>query len=245
MTSQQRKNLTLLHGWGFNSLIWASNIPHLNSKFDITKIDLNGHGNQLYSPKYEDIDFYLDDLITSIPENSDILGWSLGGIIALKLKNKYPDKINNIILCCSTPCFISNPSWAYGVAPSVWEKFSGELLTNKERAIKDFLLLQTMNLPNAKILFQELTEIMYQSPPHDINGLQWGLNILKQDHRDLLNQTNNSQIKCIFGAKDLLINKNIQSWFAEKHPAIQTVMLVNSGHMPFITEPELFYDYLE
>lgn len=244
MINKKKNNLLLLHGWGFNSSIWETNLAYLNTKFNISTLDLNGHGNQQYNPEHEDIDRYLDYLIKDMPKNSDIVGWSLGGIIALRLKHKYPDIINNLTLCCSNPCFINNQSWTYGVEQETWNKFSINLFTNKERAIKDFLLLQTMSSPKAKTLYEQLTKTNQASNLPDINGLNWGLNILKQDYRDLLAQINHKKIKFIFGARDLLINKDIISWFSETHPTIKAFILKNSGHIPFITEPDLFYHYL-
>jgi pimeloyl-[acyl-carrier protein] methyl ester esterase len=241
----RKPNLVLIHGWGFNSTIWQTNLEYLQSKFNIITIDLNGHGLSKYNHNYHNLDLYLENIIPMIPDNSNILGWSLGGIIALKLKNKYHNKVNKIILCCSTPCFINNNNWNHGVDQKTWHKFSNDLLTDCERTLQNFLLLQTINHRDAKILYKKLININNNSNPPDQNGLIWGLNILQQDHRLLLKNIDNNYIKFILGARDLLINKNLSTWLKENHPDIKTYLLNNSGHIPFITDHELFYNYLE
>lgn len=249
--NNSHQNLILIHGWAFDSNIWRLNIEELKTKYNIYTIDLNGHGNSSFNSEYNNLDVYLQQISKLLPNNNNnittILGWSLGGIIALNLKHKYPDLIKNIILCCSNPCFIANNNWQYGVEENIWAEFNNKLLNNSDKTIKDFLLLQTLNHHNTKTLYKNLLNITKNSPAPSIEGLQWGLNILQQDYREILNNinlTDKQSIKVILGAKDSLVNKNLISWLQQTYPEIQTYLLHKSGHMPFITEPELFYQCL-
>lgn len=240
------RSLILIHGWGFNSSIWQYNLDYLKTRYtNIITINLNGHGDKQFNPEFNNLDFYLDYLIKNIPIDSDILGWSLGGIIALKLKEKYPDQINNITLCCSTPCFISNNQWPHGVLEQYWDEFYNNLITDSNKTLKNFILLQTFEHKNSKNLYKQLLAIQKNSIPPSNQGLNWGLEILKHNYTNSLNKINNQSIQFIFGSKDLLINKSLISWLNNQHPNIKTFLLTNSGHMPFITEPEEFYSCLD
>ena len=238
-------HLVLLHGWGFNSAVWTSSLENFGNKYSsITTLDLNGHGENIYNPEYDNIDTYLDHLITQIPAGATILGWSLGGIIALLLLHKYPNHINNIIMCASNPCFISNNQWGYGVTPANWQEFYNKLIDNPKKTLQEFLLLQTLNYPDARSMYKKLLAFLNNTKIASKNGLNWGLNILAQDYRYLLAKINPSQITFILGRKDLLVHSGLKSWLEQSHPQIEVHYFEKSGHMPFITEPELFYSCL-
>jgi pimeloyl-[acyl-carrier protein] methyl ester esterase len=236
-----KPNLILLHGWAFNSAIWQPTINFLSEYYNLITIDLNGHGHNNFNSDYQQLDNYLDALIQQIPFNSHILGWSLGGNIALNLKYKYPDHINKIMLCCSNPCFLTRTDWSHGINPKILAKFTNNLLIDPNKTIKEFLLLQTMNHTHAKTLYKNLLEIVNNAPSPSSEGLKWGLNILEQDYLPLLNIIEHCDIKFILGAKDSLVPKTIAHYLTDNHQNIEVTVLDKSGHVPFITEPDDFY----
>lgn len=252
--------LVLLHGWGFNSSIWQTNTNRLKDTFQLIPIDLNGHGVELFNTEFHNIDSYLEYLFAKIisknhafnnkDNNIHILGWSLGGIVALHLKHKYPQYFKNVYLCCSTPCFLNrftnNNIWEHGVSQETWDKFSNDLLSNYTKTINTFLLLQTVSIENSssKDLYKQLISITKNSQPASIDGLLWGLNLLQQDYRYLLESINNTDITFILGQRDRLVNISLADWLQQNHSKITVYLLKNSGHMPFITEPEAFYKIL-
>ncbi len=243
--NNKTNNLVLLHGWGFNSSIWTNNLDGFKKYYsNIITLDLNGHGQTPYAAEHNNIDYYLQDLITRIPHGSSVLGWSLGGVIGLLLKHHYPNHISQIILCASSPCFISSNNWSHGVTQDNWDKFYQKLITDQKKALQEFLLLQTLSHPNSKALFKQLLAIHNNSALASLDGLNWGLNILSKDYRYILNTINPHQIKFIFGQKDLLVNTSLQSWLNDNYPVIKTYMLERSGHMPFVTEANLFNECL-
>lgn len=265
-----KKNLILIHGWGFNQTIWDFNQEYLNIlttkyNYNIIKLDLYDIYKNIEYPNIT-IDIFLDKIIDylniSKPKQQthqaihyDILGWSLGGIIALNLKHKYPNLINKIILCASTPCFINNNTdnniWLYGVTEQNWNKFCDNLFNNYSKTIKEFILLQVFNTKDYKIIYKNL---LGTYKINDINNLykqylQFGLDILKNNYINILDKLDNNKINFILGAKDSLVNKDITKYLEQNHPNINYNILSKSAHMPFISEPDLFYktliDFLE
>lgn len=235
--------LVLIHGWGFNKNIWQFNLDYLESKYNIITIELNGHGDTSFNHDYNNIDQYLDSLIHQVPVGSHILGWSLGGIIALNLKYKFHNHIDKIILCCSNPCFLNNHNWQYGVDVEIWNKFSNNLISDPYRTIKNFLLLQTLDHPESKKLFNNLLNILNLAHLPSIEGLKWGLDILQQDYRHILNQIKQTDISFILGLKDNLVNKKLALWLKQHFEKIP-IAIINSGHLPFITNQQEFYQHI-
>jgi pimeloyl-[acyl-carrier protein] methyl ester esterase len=85
----------LIHGWGFSSKIFEG--------FRGIKPDLPGHGRG--PDHYEGIEGLVDYLSGFLREEHDLVGWSLGGSLALLLYMKFPGKIRRIFLIGATPCF--------------------------------------------------------------------------------------------------------------------------------------------
>ncbi|NPA40719.1 MAG: alpha/beta fold hydrolase [Aquificae bacterium] len=88
-------NPVFLHGWGFSSKVFG-NIPAV-------KIDLPGHGKG--SSDYRDMNSLVEEIALSLPSSHDIVGWSMGGSIALMLALRFPSKVRRLFLIGTSPYF--------------------------------------------------------------------------------------------------------------------------------------------
>ncbi|MFI4955415.1 MAG: alpha/beta fold hydrolase [Gammaproteobacteria bacterium] len=77
------KPLILLHGWGFSKQIWAPLLPKLTPTFQVTVVDLPGHGQSPLLPHVQAIEQVVEHLVHHTPADGIWLGWSLGGILSL------------------------------------------------------------------------------------------------------------------------------------------------------------------
>ena len=113
-------SLVLLHGWAFNSDIFQSLIDKYKAHYRITVIDLPGHGRS------RDIDgnieSWCNELAKIIPEQSILLGWSLGGLLSTYIASQI--EINKLILVAATPCLVNNENWNYGISSEVFDQFA-------------------------------------------------------------------------------------------------------------------------
>lgn len=67
-----------LHGWGFDSQIWSDILPHLlalPSQYQIFLVDLPGFG----SSSCMSWSTFKSTLLSQLPTQFTLLGWSLGG----------------------------------------------------------------------------------------------------------------------------------------------------------------------
>ena len=113
-------NLVLLHGWGFNSELFDNLVNEYKDRYQITTIDLPGHGQS------DDVDGGLDDwcneIIKILPKNPILLGWSLGGLLAIHVASQVPT--TKLILVASTPNFVQSDDWLYGIDADNFMQFS-------------------------------------------------------------------------------------------------------------------------
>lgn len=95
-----KKTIILLHSIFFTSIYFTPLLNKLEKEYKLFAIDLRGFGDSTYYRRIEDITDFSDDLNIFIKlkniEKPLIIGWGLGGIVALDFSSKFtniPDKI--------------------------------------------------------------------------------------------------------------------------------------------------------
>jgi 2-succinyl-6-hydroxy-2,4-cyclohexadiene-1-carboxylate synthase len=101
--------LILLHGFAGSSESWSALLPSLTAKFDVICFDLPGHGQSEAPAAAErnamervagDIIQILDAIGVSVVS---LLGYSMGGRLALYIALRYPELVARLILESSSP----------------------------------------------------------------------------------------------------------------------------------------------
>ena len=80
--------LVLLHGWAMHSGLFAPLLPRLTDRFRVHLVDLPGHGHSPTLSRYslDTIAAAVGEAVSSAAGTAEpvtVLGWSLGGMVAL------------------------------------------------------------------------------------------------------------------------------------------------------------------
>jgi pimeloyl-[acyl-carrier protein] methyl ester esterase len=214
------QDLVLLHGWGFNSDLFDELVEKHKGQYRITKIDLPGHGRS--DDVSGGLDEWCDEIIKILPNNPTLLGWSLGGLLAIKIASRI--KITKLLLVASSPKFVRSDNWPYGIDADNFQQFSNALQLNLSKGLKRFVSLQTQDKNQLKTLNQSIDKL-----PATTTALNQGLEILL--NTDLIAEFNalKMPIEIILGKRDTLIPVEISEWYQQQTPTI-----LNTGHLPFI-----------
>lgn len=101
--------LLLLHGFTGSSRNWEPLLPYLAPHREIIAVDLLGHGRSPAPPRanrysMELIAADIVDLLDQLAiEQTDILGYSMGGRLALYLTTQVPQRVSALILESASP----------------------------------------------------------------------------------------------------------------------------------------------
>jgi pimeloyl-[acyl-carrier protein] methyl ester esterase len=229
------KAIVLVHGWAMHSGIWRSFAKELAKYYQVTLVDLPGHGkSETMSPfTLETVSKALIDAI--IPYDScSWLGWSLGAAIVVEIARQNPEKVNHLTLLAGTPCFVKKDAWP-GMDEQVLENFATSLQKDSQATLLRFLSLQIKGLADQKSALQKIIPLVSECPTPNQDTLQAGLTLLK--NTDLREAFANLKIPvaAILGQLDTLVpvivGENMQSLL----PEMDVTIIARAGHVPFLS----------
>lgn len=99
------ETLVFIHGLSDSLLYWEFLATNLKNDYQILRIDLRGHGESELENDEISIDLFVNDLHDLLVElNIDrirLIGFSLGGAVALDFSIKYPQLVSALVLMSS------------------------------------------------------------------------------------------------------------------------------------------------
>lgn len=229
--------LVLLHGWASDSEIWRSIIPNLRQYFNITLIDLPGFGRSVDCVVEDDIAVELDALLEVLPESAIYCGWSLGGMFAAVIAEAYPQRVLALVTIASNAVFVANESWPAAMSRKDFDAFCHAVEKNAEKGLRRFQLLQ---LHGDERTGTVKTVLNRQQVQVNEFALLKGLQYLNEfDNRAAL-----AGLTCpalhVFGGNDALVPLQAAEYFSVNYPKHEVKVFPSSGHIPFLSQPELF-----
>jgi pimeloyl-[acyl-carrier protein] methyl ester esterase len=229
--------LALLHGWGMNARVFDALAARLAADFEVRLFDLPGHGGRATLAD-NTLQAWAADLAWQLPDGATLLGWSLGGQVAMRAALDHPQKIARLILLASTPRFVAAEAWQCGMAVADLEAFGAALLADPPATLLRFLSLQTRGMPGQKALLQQLRQTLLAAPAADGAALEAGLAILRDtDLRQELPQLAQPTL-VLHGALDTLTPATAGAWLADTLPAAQHLELPRAAHAPHLSHAE-------
>jgi len=99
--------LLLIHGLGYARWGWEPVLPELAEQFDVILFDNRGIGESDAPPGPYTVAEMAADAVQVLDEagvaRAHVVGTSLGGMIAQELALAYPERVDRLVLACTTP----------------------------------------------------------------------------------------------------------------------------------------------
>jgi len=230
-------DLVLLHGWGLHGGVWRSLVPRLEARFRLHLVDLPGHGHSR-DVAFGDLDALADAVAEVMPESALVCGWSLGGLVAMRLATRQPRLASRLALVSATPCFAQRPDWPHAMARETLEQFAAGLHAEPARTIRTFVNLNALGGPHARESVRALAAMLAERGTPSEASLQAGLALLHDaDLRDEVPRIDRPAC-VVHGGRDALTPVGAGRWLAGALPFARFHEIPEAAHLPFVSHPE-------
>lgn len=238
-TAGRGPDVALLHGWGLHGGVWGDVAASLARSFTVHAVDLPGHGR---SPRVAGgLDGWVTALAEALPP-AHLVGWSLGGQLALALAASRPWQVRSLVLVATTPRFVAAPDWASAVSADVFADFAAALGRDPQATLSRFLALQTRGDGVARDAARALRARLAERPLPGPDALAQALAILAgNDLRGLAGGVA-APVLLLHGGRDPLVPAAAVRWLGDALAQARIQEIATAAHAPFVSAPEVFGD---
>ena len=246
-TTGSGPNLVLIHGWGMSGAVWQPIVKKLNKVFSLHIVDLPGMGLSRPTEPYH-LHIIAEKVAEMLPANADVVGWSWGGQVAIRIAIDQPDAVRRLVLVGSTPCFVNKDNdstqqeWNAGIAPEIFRRFATSMDNDYHKTLTQFLTLQCMGDVRARLTVRLLRKKLEERPAPTTQTLQRALDILLDTDLRLEIARLRKPTLLIHGDRDTLAPVQAAHWMMQNLPAGFLRVMAGASHAPFLSHQEQFVD---
>ena len=228
------RELVLVHGWGASAGIWGELAAGLAPRFRIHVPDLPGYGATPPCEPYT-LEALADHIAHAAPRGWGVMGWSLGGEIALAWARRAQRQVQRLALIAATPCFTSQPGWPCATSPAVLHEFGRSLAADRAGTLARFTAAQAKGDARAIQVASVLQRFNERGAPTDV--LMAGLGVLSSaDLRRELSLVR-QPVLVLHGARDRIVPPAAGRRLAAALPGARFELLRACAHAPFLSQP--------
>ncbi len=228
----------LLHGWAMSSGIFSGIIDDLAKDFRLLIPDLRGHGNSAVGTTYALNDFAADIIALCKYFELDschLLGWSLGGQIAMQLVADKILPVERLIVVSSTPKFCQATDWLHGLPEAQVRALQRQLRRNSISTIAEFMQMMFSGEQDASVHIVAASK--QRILPDNEAGMQSLETLKTTDIRSRLSPIKTPTM-VQHGKSDIIIPAAAGEYIANNIHAAELVIWDDVGHAPFISRPK-------
>jgi len=234
--------LVLLHGWAMHCGVWGPLIPHLAKRWRVHAVDLPGHGHSApLTP------FTLDGIVRALAKafaaeeaTLTVLGWSLGGQVAMRWARAWPERVATLALVCTTPRFVAGDDWPHAMSRQTLVRFGDELHVAWKPTVQRFLTLQMRGSEHGHATLAALRHQLFARGEPAPRALSAALDLLlTTDLRADVGSIAQPAL-VVAGGRDTLTLPAAGEWLAATLPNARLALIAGAAHAPFLSHPAAF-----
>ena len=238
-------DVVLLHGWALHGGMWGPWIEQLGRRVRLHFIDLPGHGRSPWPDRAATLRDLARAVSPHVPSGAAVLGWSLGGMVALELARARPADLAALVLIATTPCFLAREDWPAGMNSAVLDGFAAGLAGDYRRTISNFLALQTWGDEHATQALRSLRANLDAHGEPDPYALAAGLGILREADLRADLATIAIPTLVIAGEHDRITPVAAGRELASRLPSARFIEIAKAGHAPFLSHADAVLGQVE
>ncbi len=233
--------LVLLHGWALHSGLWGPLQAHLARRHRVHAIDLPGHGHSAATEPYTmaTIVAAIDAAVADETPLS-VLGWSLGGAVALEWALARPGRIDRLLLVATSPRFVAADDWPHAMAAGTLARFGDELRVAYRPTLQRFLSLQLHGSEHGRAALATMRKHLFSRGEPSPAVLERALDLLAGVDLRARVPALAVPARVVSGDRDTLAPASAGRWLAAALPAASYAEIPGAAHVPFLSHPDAF-----
>ncbi len=222
--------IALLHGWGWDGRMLAPLARLLGTRCRVVQPDLPGYGRNL-GRTCDGFDDCVDQLVAAVPDVDVLVGWSLGGLLAMSWAIRTP--VRRLALISASPCFMQSPDWLHGMTSGRFDAFADAVNEQPERARTRFAALSAMGDVDARSVRAAMSTLVDMAPKPSAQALEQGLGWLRDHDVRAQVQALGCDVLCIHGEQDHVIDIEASKWLARATNG-RCLPVPGAAHLPWL-----------
>lgn len=225
-----RDRLILLPGWGLG----VSPLEPLAAALQGLDEHLRVEIEPLPELESGDLSEWLDELDSTLAENTWLGGWSLGGMLACELAARRGERCCGLLTLASNPGFVAHAEWSSAMPEETFDAFLAGCNADPRLTLKRFSLLCAQGAADPRGLSRLL---LAGAPGTPATILMAGLEVLAQlDTRDALQAFRGPQLH-LFAGLDGLVPAEAAGALLALLPDVEVGLIEQASHAFLLEDP--------
>jgi 3-oxoadipate enol-lactonase len=233
--------LLLIQGLGYGRWGWEPVAGRLAEELTVILFDNRGIGESDVPPGPYSVRELADDALAVLDavgaERAHIVGASLGGMVAQELALAAPDRVDRLVLACTTPGGLSAYPMPQQTVDLMLEANRLEPQTALRRFVENALAPETVR---AQPELAERILALRLAHPFDVGG--WQAQAMAGATFDAIDRVGaiEASTLVVSGTEDNVVDWRNSQLLAERIPDARLELLPGCGHLLFWEEPDRF-----
>jgi pimeloyl-[acyl-carrier protein] methyl ester esterase len=215
-----------------HSGMWGPVREQLARSHRVHAVDLPGHGHSApVAPCTLDaIVAAIDAALAGEARPFAVLGWSLGGLVAMRWALTRPERVHRLALVCTTPRFVADPDWPHAMAGEAIARFGDELHVAWKLTVQRFLALQVHNSEHGRATLAAMRDALWARGEPSRSALAEMLEVLVTADLRAAAPGIEQPTLVVAGGRDTLTPPAAGRWLANAIPGAQFQEIAGSAH---------------
>ncbi|MEH6565698.1 MAG: alpha/beta fold hydrolase [Halopseudomonas sp.] len=220
--------INLLPGWA----LAASNLDALRQTLQASLPNHAVVSHELPPMQMSNLESDLEQLAGTL-QPGWLVGWSLGGVLAIQLLRRYPERFCGVATIASNACFAARADWSQAMPADTFKAFFNEAREKPEKILKRFALLVTQGAAQPREVSRQL-QWSDADPLQRLNHLAL-LGVL--DNRVHLRRCEQPVLHCL-AAQDALVPSTVAAELQALNAQAKVSVHPQSSHALPLEQPE-------
>jgi 3-oxoadipate enol-lactonase len=240
---RRRPWLVLVQGLGFDHNGWGPGVRGLGRRFRLVLLDNRGSGRSDVPPPPYSVEEMADDVVAVLDaariKRAHVLGASLGGMIAQELAINHPDRVDRLVLVCTTPGWGAGYPFPPSNTQLLWETAQMPTEAGIRRRIEHALAPSTVG--SRPGLVDRLVAHQLAHPQDPLG--RWAQASAGVGYSNRFRDTSiRARTLVLHGTSDGVVDPGNARVLAARIPEAHLELIPDAGHLLFWEQPQRFVE---